>query len=371
MKKRIGILTFFAAHNCGAVMQAYALQNIIKNMGYDAQIINVVKKSQEEFYHLYTHRNGWKSYLKNILLLPFHFSRKRKEKKFFEFINFELKISGDRYDETTDLTFLSEQYDGFVAGSDQIWNSLKKPDFMTSYMLDFVENGKLKVAYAPSLGIAKEEEIMPYQQLLCDFDSLSCRELNGTEIISKITSKKVLTVLDPTLLLERKYFERLLTDKRIADRPYLFYYSLDGFQNRNRNLQLLRRLAEKFSLQLVIYMPESPRYLKGAICLNDAGPKEWLTAIREARLVCTNSFHGTALSVQFEKPFYVLEQYDGKDDRKSSVLKQLGIEERMISNTEQIDKIENYTMNYDAVNCKLKELRAVSKKYLEDAFLNL
>jgi hypothetical protein len=185
--------------------------------------------------------------------------------------------------------------------------------------------------------------------------------------VEKLIKRKVETVLDPALLVETDCFERITADKRVPYSNYILYYSLDGYDKRNRNVDELRELAKKTGKQIIVLTPEWPKKIGDFINVIDAGPLEFLALIKNADIVCTNSFHGTALSIAFQKDFYVLEQADAVDDRKSNILNQLGLLDRMISGQEKISNLDIKKIDYERVGAILEEMRNQSRILLNSA----
>lgn len=365
---QIGILTFHAVYNYGAVLQSYALQKVIQDMGCDCELINYITDLQKDYTSLYSKRNGIKSFLKNIILLPYHNGRSDRISKFELFIKYRLKLSEETYKSEDELLKCVKLYDKFVVGSDQVWNVQKKSDVNAAYFLSFINTrDKDKIAYAPSLGQAEANELSEYLEYLEKFAFISCREDRGSKLLNTLLKKRIPVVLDPTLIVDKKYFEDIIPTSEENGEKYIFYYSLDGFSKRNNNLEILDFLSKKFALKVRLLTPEwcihSPKYLN----VINAGPENFLNLIKNASLVCTNSFHGMAMSIVFKKPFYVLEKYDGKDDRKRSLLNALELKHRIIDDIYKIRDLEDYSLDYAYTNKKLDELRGLSLDYLKQA----
>lgn len=363
---RIGIITFHAAHNYGAVIQAYALQKYLLNNDYECKVIDFRAESQRDFNALYPHRNGMKSIVKNVLMLPYDKKRRLREKRFEFFLNNEISLT-DTFVNEDQLSEIADEFDIFIAGSDQIWNTTKKADVSKAYFLNFVEYEKTKIAYAVSLGNAQAADLKDFVKFIRSFDAISCREKSASAIIRSFVDSQVTTVLDPTLLLDNSFFDEIVKKTDIPYSNYIFYYSLDGFDKRNRNIEELKILSKRLKKSVVILTPEWPKRVRKFINVVDAGPVEFLALIRDADIVCTNSFHGTALSISFQKDFYVLEKYDGIDDRKAGILQLLDLENRMISGAEVVKKMSIERINYANVNNRLETLRFESKDFLHTA----
>lgn len=361
---KTGILTFHRVYNYGAVLQAYCTQKILDDLGIENEIIDFSMPGQQDFTSMYSTRNGVKRFLKTLLLVPFHHDRKNRIKKFDAFIS-SMRLSKRTFRREKELQEAGGDYDIYLAGSDQIWNVTKKAEASDAYFLDFVREGKTRLSYAASLGDASYEDLLDKKDFLCQFQNISCREKGGAEILSRITGRNVPVVLDPTLLVN---MDRLLEKtKPYSSEPYLLYYSLDGFDKRKKHMDILNQLSAKFGLVIKYLTPEWPWHSNGEDLIS-AGPEDFLGFIQNAGLVCTNSFHGTALSIRLHTPFYVLERKNIKDERKRSILNQLGLEERILSDTAEVEGIRNYGVDFDAVNLKLKGLQQRSYDYLELVF---
>jgi len=367
-KMKAGIITFHGAHNYGAVIQAYALQKYVAGRTEECKIIDYRLKSQKDYYALYPKRNGMKRFIKSCLLLPYHKQRKRRAEKFEYFIHHILNLTEIKYDREDSLSELNNSFDCFISGSDQIWNTTKKADMSKVYFLSFAEKEKRKLAYAVSIGGAEFSDLIPYRELAKDYDAVSSREKRGSRILSELIQKEVPVLLDPTLLIDKKYLVDLIKSIPVKYQNYIFYYSLDGFDKRNNHINELKILADKTGKQVVTLTPEWPKHEKMFTNILSAGPEEFLSLIYYADIVCTNSFHGTALSVAFEKDFYVLEKYDGRDDRKQSVLEILNLKNRCIFNAEQIRHMSVESVDYSRTKKLLQKEKEKSKNYL-DSFL--
>ena len=363
---KIGIITFHAVYNYGAVLQAYSLQKIFEDLQIDSEIIDFRKQSQIDYTSLYSKRKGIKSMVKNIMIIPKHKKRKVRIEKFDRFIENELVKSEQLYKCEEELRQSNLVYNVFFTGSDQVWNTKKSSDYSAAYFLDFVDKNNLnRYAYAASIGNADKEDLVSQENMLKKYKKISCREKRGTEIVSSIVGSDVDLVLDPTLLVDIKHLRKYVDSSSIS-KPYLFYYSLDGFDKRKNNVDMIYALANKFNLNVKIVTPEWVYTGKhGEQCIS-AGIEDFLTLIANAELICTNSFHGTALSIKFNKSFYVLENYDGKDDRKKTILEELQLTDRCISDIGQIESINDYKINYADKVQVLKRLQEKSLAYIKE-----
>lgn len=362
---RVGLLTFHHVYNYGAVLQAYSLQKVLdEELGIVNEIIDFSTKKQRDWLDLYSVRNGFKRFVKTLCLFPYHFGRKRRKSRFEEFIKNNMRLSVNTYYRETDLKETNRLYDIFISGSDQTWNVTKKADTSDAYFLSFADESKIKISYAASIGNATYEQLLEKKHFLERYHYISCREPAGANIIQRITNREVSVDLDPTLLVDIKYLQKFITPD--CHKPYLLFYSLDGYRQRNNNCEILSILSQKFGLMVLYITPEWPKHPNGQEII-DAGPKEFLSLIANAELICTNSFHGTALSIKMEKPFYVLEKKNISDNRKRSILQQLDLSDRIISSVQEAENVYDYNIDYGNVNVILEKHRRESLDYLKKA----
>ena len=320
MKKQVGIITFHAAHNYGSSLQAYAIKKVYNNLGAECEIINFRTPIQKDQYAPLTKRKGFKYLLKNAFFLLTLPVRKRKYFNFEEFISKYLLTDGKEYSSLEQLMIEPPEYDLYVCGSDQIWNTAPR-DASMAYFLPFA-NGK-KVSYAPSFGqigeIKHKDEIAEY---LNSFDMISVREQRGKELVRALTDRDVPILVDPTLLLNKEEWDELSNFKPI-DGKYIFFYSLFSTK---AMIKEVKEIARKLGLKVVVSNISNQNDLfTGFAQQCDAGPKEFLGLIKNAELVVTSSFHGSVFSIIFGKPLLV---YEGmKDKRISTLLKTVKLEE--------------------------------------------
>ena len=226
---KIGIMTFHGARNYGAVLQAYALQQFLLSFDLECRIIDFVSEPLKDYTGLYPKRNGWRSVIKNLLMLRYHSPRVAREKNFEEFINGFLLLTDRHYTFEEELYSLNDEIDVYVVGSDQVWNTTKA-ETGSAYFLEFVNEKKKKIAYAVSLGNAGRDDLTLYENSIRKFDFISCREQSGAKVLSQLTGGDIRTVLDPTLLVKNEIWEDLTSQLPPLYKDYIFYYSLDGFR---------------------------------------------------------------------------------------------------------------------------------------------
>ncbi len=303
IRKSTATMTFHAAHNYGSVLQAYALQQVIKKMGHTNQIINLRTERQKECYKVFTKRKGLKYVFKNAVRGLYCQSLQKRYDKFEDFINNYLDITQE-YTSEDALRNADLQYDCYIAGSDQIWNPIPA-DFDWSYYLSFVKTGR-KIAYAPSFGPLASLGDADTQQYIAEylngFDVISVREKGSADNVKQMTGTRPQIVLDPTLLLDKEEYFKLIEDQKpIFEGEYLFFYTL--FADKER-MDIVKQISNElglpvitsnFSNQYDIITPFKKKY--------DAGPLDFLNLVRHAKLSVCSSFHGTVFLCHFQYTF--------------------------------------------------------------------
>lgn len=362
----VGLVTFHASHNFGSMLQAYATQNMIEKWGYSCDIVNFRMPSQKDYYSLYkSMKFGTVNCLGDLFMFPIHRKRKEAFDKFEKFMTSYFHLT-EECNSIEQLNHLPKKYDIYVAGSDQIW-SRTIPEFLHSeidytdvYFLKFSENCKKRVAFATSVGEATFDDLNRKKELLNRFNHISSREEKGATILEKITGQKIPTVLDPTLLLAKEEWFNIVSDKRIVEDKYVFLYTLKGIRPGLKWAKNITQFAKRNGLKVICISPFFPIIHPGIHNITNAGPLDFLNLIRHAEVVFTDSFHGTAFSLNFEKPVF---SYVGKktnDNRKSGLLKLLGADDRCLASFEEIQEIKDFDMDYCFIGGRLDEKRKES-----------
>jgi len=309
--KKIGIITFSAADNFGALMQCYALRKYLTQRGYDVEVINYwpsyLRKEYRLMFNWEELRSGVQSGLKCLWRsviyirfknLPKAISKQRKMNYFRKnYLNITKKCRNLK--ELKNLP----PYQLYIAGSDQIWNpELTGGKLDPVFFLNFAPANARKVSYAASTGNAPSKDMLgKYKYYMKNLDYISVREKKTADILAKITDKKVHQDKDPTLLLDRKSWEKLLLKDK-EKKPYIFFFSL---YYQPEQFQYVNKLSErnKMPIKHYFYGRLAKRLVNnGGSCYFDS-PQELLTKIKNAAYVVTDSFHVTVFSILFEKRF--------------------------------------------------------------------
>lgn len=365
--KSIATITFHASHNYGSVLQAYALAKVMENEGYNVKIINYRSKQQKNCYTLYKRYRGAKGALRNLYQRLISGKLKRRYKGFEQFINNVLPVTEEVNDER-EMKKYASAFDFYVCGSDQIWNPACQ-DFSSVYYLDFVD-GKKRIAYAPSLGKGEfdDEHKALIKNLLENIDDISVRERQGKALIEGLTDKSVELVCDPVILLGKQGWEKVIPERKIKT-PYMFVYFLE---NNHGDRSYIRLIAKTLGLKVVILNENIKDIFKNYIKKYDALPLEFVSLIKNASFVYTNSFHATAFSTMFNVPCASMiaksdNVQNNNDSRKIDFLTALGLDGCLKKSLTAEEIVALSKTDFEKANEELDKLREKSKNYLVKA----
>ncbi|MFV0468104.1 MAG: polysaccharide pyruvyl transferase family protein [Dysgonomonas sp.] len=360
---KIGILTFHCAHNYGAVLQAYALQEFLKSHQFETYVIDYRPKELTGPFKVFKF-SYWMSKkpaecIQRLLHEPFNLPlRIQRHGGFRSFIKKRLSLK--KIDLTSDQTDI----DVFIVGSDQIWTSGIFNGLNPVYFTAFnAAKNKKNIAYAASMGEGSLYPIECYlfSKYLKNFSSISVRESMLQDLLQPLTEKKIHQVLDPTLLVHPQVFDKIAIKPQIAQ-PYILVYQISSDDK-------TRQIAEDLAKQengIVIEIKAWVRKDNHTDVLV-ATPEEFIGYFKYAHCVVTTSFHGTAFSVIYEKPFYVVnssKQKPASQNRMRSLLSAIDLNSRYISEDARPEFTE---INYSKVKTELSALKENSKSFLLQA----
>lgn len=357
---KAGMITFHRAYNVGAALQASALQRFITENIMPCEIIDYVPNNQ------FSNRPRWLRFVIRIakpmfFLLESKENRKRKN-RFHAFQKEYMKVSDRVYYGDSAICKDPPQYDILISGSDQIFNVTLSGN-SESYYLHFVKDVP-KISYASSFGRTEvsDEEIALIKRELPSFERLSFREQSAAEIVRETLGVDAPVVLDPTFLLDSNQWENMCEQVDLPEK-YIFVYAMEYT---TQMVNMIHRLEKHFCLPVFV-MPGSKtaENLPGHMCL-DFGPAEFLYAIRNATIVATNSFHGTAMSMVFHKWFFCI-AHSTRNTRLENIMALTQNSDKLIYTCDVETDISNKLIDGAEAYRRLKKRITASKEYIFEA----
>lgn len=392
--KKVGILTFHNFINYGAILQAYALQKKVGDLGFDAEVIDYTSaitgtssalSAKDVFFKLlrYTIKPPDIKHLKRRIELlvikrieDFLFRRdlEKREKSFNHFRRNYLKISNSSYNRDN-IMKAELVYDSVITGSDQVWNPLITQHDL-NFFLSFLSNNNKKISYAASFGSCNnipEEFKLKISKAIEDIKYLSIREASGAEMIRHISNREALVVVDPTLLLTISEWDEIIPQNRIKE-PYIFCYAFFDVPEVRRLCKHLSKITGFRIIRLSLYHDSFQRIKEyfdtSTTYVNDSGPLDFLSYFKGASIVVTNSFHGILFSINFKKDFFVIPPLHGAE-RVFDILKRYNLTNRLSRKEDTLPDKRDIRINYEGVTTVLEGAREKSIGFLRNALNTL
>lgn len=378
MNKKIGIITITVGeilnkYNYGNKLQNYAMQAQLKELGYDSETIiyepiipDYTKKMQEnstkyKFEFCQFIDDLIRVIKRKVLRKRIDFLSELRTKKFKEFNEKNIKFSPHKYKHSDNLNELVKQYDLFVAGSDQIWNPYYE-GYNSFYFMDFAPENR-RITYAPSFGVSviPDEIKAAYKERLSSLKYLSIREDIGKELLKREFGLDAQFVCDPVFLLDKDEWIKICSKRNIKEK-YIAVYLL-GKKSLETKKQILK-ISKELNIKVIdIYTWDNPNS-------QFAGPNEFLSLIYNCEFLITDSFHGTAFSIIFDKPVIIVDRNASNkksqykmNSRIDSILRLVNLDERI-----KIEEIYKNPRGIFDIKYNRKELNKLineSKNYLE------
>ena len=315
------ILNFWWTSNYGAILTAYALQQVLENMGITSQLVN--------------YQYGYKKKLfKNSL--------------FENFANKYLNIS-EKLSSKKDFDKLAKSVNTFLVGSDQVFNTYMTKNRLNEYLLGFPMTEAKRVAISASFGVEKlnitNELRYRYKNYLKMFDYITVRETSGIDICKKEFDCDAQWLIDPVFIADKKIYKNICKTAKLDCSGKILTYVLDENQ---KYKDKYKELSTKFNKEVF------------SITKNNVNVQDWLNAIKTCEYLITDSFHGMCFAIIFNKPFICIVNKDRGAARFSSLFDKLDIQKSCLYENisdVNIDMIDFQTTNYQTVNNNLAEIQ--------------
>lgn len=374
---KIGILTLHYSNNYGAILQCMSLQNTLKSMGHNVEIINYIPLSYNEAgftKNLGVKRNIFKNRWEDLNPVKIFNKMKIKKQnnwkiinKFNNFKQLYLNL-GVEVNENTIQSVINE-YDAIIVGSDQVWAPSERNK--KEYFLDFGATFKgRKISYAADSTIKEIEETnrIYLKKCLSEFYSISVRNNHSSEFVKSLINKSAPIVVDPTILYDFKEFK----EKNQHSEKYILVYVL-GKEIPGSHEKVLEKIKKRYGNMPVYFLVIPTMNFNLYNCadkiLYDLGPEEWIAMFRNAAFIYTDSFHGVLFSLKFHKPFLSYYTEKLRATRFIDLENSYKIGKYVVESVEDIDKKKSLEQipDFNNIDKILEEHKKVSIKFLHEA----
>lgn len=374
----IGVISLPLHNNFGGILQAYALQKVLRDLGHNAVLID-----KSRYVNLGPWYIKYPIYIKNVLL-KYIMRQKVVVRPDVEINKIPKTIAQhtepfiDKYIKriyTKDFSNIKKnKFDAFVIGSDQVWRPRYFGTRIENAYLDFAKEWDVKrIAYASSFGAEEweytNEQTSTCSELLKIFNAVSVRESSAVGLCKEKFGVKAEHVLDPTMLLDKEIYIKLFAEAKTAkSEGNLFCYILDESKEKN---VIINTISEEKGL--------TPFYVNSRYENPDAPlekriqqpVEKWLRAFHDAEFIITDSFHACVFSIIFNKPFIVYGNKERGLARFESLLRIFGLQERIATSPDEIYRIANKAINWDSINGIHREWKEKSISFLTDSLQEL
>ena len=372
--KKVGIITIHKINNYGSVLQAYALQRVCNEMGYTVEIIDYNFPNQAHTDNKYAVHQDTQATEPRLIKMLYALELVRQHKGIGHFVKQYHNLSIREYNSPDDLALNPPQYDIYITGSDQLWN----PRYCNgdpAFMLHFAPDVALRISYAASIGADSipNELKSQYKKLLSQYAHISVRENSGVNVIRDVVGKDATVVLDPSLLLNKDQWNEIASPDRQYKKKYILCYFLNYTFNAFPYVDKLAQYIQKQTGYELVRVARPPHHL----CAQHthyrigASPEEFLALVRDAEMILTTSFHGTAFAVNYGKPvFTVVKDKGASDSRQISLMHNVGLDSQVLSVNDEMPDASRFSYDVAAEQNRLEHLRRESKDYLKTALIN-
>lgn len=364
---RIGILTFHRADNYGALLQTYALQTTLGNMGHAVDIIDYRCAPLElDYVRLYRlcpplRRNlllwGCEVWRRMMNFSCLHSKKEHCDNFRNEYLHMTKSLHSD-----TDRALAENQYDVIFTGSDQIWSRVLTHGKDDWYAFKRRGNHCVVASYGASVGKLDRfaEHFEEYRADLQNYDFLSVREKDAQSYLAQQLSKPVHRVIDPTLLVQGGVWRSLVEGQKGMDKPYILYYGVEPNEEASK---IAMALAQQEKLPLVHFERVLKRE-KNTVYAQGAGPLEFLCLIRDAKYVVTSSFHGTVFSVLFQKQFAAV-PHPVTGTRVRTLLQDMNLKNRLVETYATFDRAKlDAPIDFEEIDKQIVQLQSKARDYI-------
>lgn len=362
MKKTVAFITVHVGHNFGSILQAIATANVINSLGKESILINYIpdRVTYKRFFKRMF--SGVTPFLRGIISLPNFINNNRL---YGSYLAKYCKISSPIYDDDN-FSLKCPKADYYITGSDQVWNSKHNEGFNNRYYFATLPKDSVKISFASSIGSTEidKEELEKIKSYLENYKAISVRESSAKELINSI-GLEAEHLLDPTFMMNKDEWSRYMS-KRLVKEKYLLIYIPYSIVDEKEIYKLARLIAKEYNLKVVAFSWNWMNKPMADKTIKFASPGDFLSLMHNADYVITNSFHGTAFSINLNKQFSVF-MPAAYGTRINSIITLCGLQKRIVTENYGLSDIKE-NINYTAVNKVLDAERDKSVNFLKKAF---
>lgn len=356
-KKNAAIITVHVGPNFGSNLQTIATTVFLKTIGIEPYVLNYIPPRV-------TYKRYFNNGMKNIkaLLSSFYYlpNKLLNDCIYSHFLHKHCKITKAAYN-YNDLLKVCPQVDYFITGSDQVWNTVWNEGVDEMYFWSGVD-GK-KIAFASSFGNTEltENQKKIIVRLLSPYTAISVREDNAVSFLKELGISAT-QLLDPTFMINREEWRQFASKKTVGV-PYILVYLPYSIAEKSLIYDTVRLLSKKKGLKIITFSTDYSYEKMADKTLHYASPGDFLSLMLNAEYVVTNSFHGTAFSINLNKQFWVYLP-SRFSQRVKSIIDLCGLQDRILDsiiNEDQIEKI----IDYGRINVILENEREKSRQFMK------
>jgi len=355
---KIGIYTIHSAYNYGAMLQAYATQKTLEKLGHQVEFVNLYPLELEK-------KNESKIISWNLKLFIIYIYSclnpkvRSKHKKFRKFRS--LMNMSKRYYSLDEIYDNPPKYDIHLVGSDQVWNLEKGFQEKNFFFLDFLTENETKISYASSFGTSTistncNDKLFEF---LKGFKAISTREREGVGIIKRATGLDSKHVLDPTFLLTCDEWNSFSIEPEIKG-DYILCYGFDGSE---KSKEMIFSVKKRLNIPVIVISVSLFFPFKLDRFIHEVGPSEFLGLVKNAKFICTSSYHGMALAINYRKSF-IGTLHPTRNARMKSMLSKFDLEKRQLNNPKEILNMADDELYIDYSKIDSKITKAIKDSYM-------
>lgn len=370
--KRLSLITVHTGPNFGTILQVIATVRVFANHGFSSEVVNYIPPRDE----LYTLISDIKKRIrqnKNLLKRVYIIFGGLKQILRFK-INENIYIGclkkyvslSPPIHSTDSFAQKCPKADYYVTGSDQVWNTVYNNGVDGHYFFKGIKG--LKIAFSASIGQTelKEEEKLFFKRFLVDYRAISVREGSAVKLLREI-GINAKQLIDPTLMLDREEWGKMIERKR-CDNKYLLVYIPYNIHDKGEIYRLARRIAEKRNLKVFSFSWTNQKEPLADYTFRRASPIDFLSLMYYANFIITNSFHGSAFSVNLNRDFFVFLPTKF-ESRVENFLDLVNLRERLIPFGKADDIDINIPLNFDNANAILDKKRSEVNAFIKKSFV--